>query len=80
MCTSCIFFARLRVIGPVGMVGKVDDAGMVTSSPPLKKSRPRLFQSKERREVGHIKIGTHTISIRQMTFISIVVDLAKHFE
>jgi hypothetical protein len=26
------FFARLRVIGPVGMVGRVDDAHMITSA------------------------------------------------
>jgi hypothetical protein len=62
------------------MFGKVDDAGMVTSSSPLKKSHPQLFQSKEMREVSHIKTGTHTISVWQINFISIVVDLAKHFE
>jgi hypothetical protein len=45
------------------MVDKVDDAGMVISFSPLKKSHPRLSQSKERREVVHIKTGTHTISI-----------------
>jgi hypothetical protein len=71
---------HLRVIGLVGMVGNVDDVDMATSSSPLKKNRPRLFQSKERIEVGHIKTGTHNISIWQINFISIVVDLAKHFE
>ena len=41
-----------EVVGEVAevgeVVGEVPDAGVVTSSsPPLKKSRPRFFQSKE---------------------------------
>ena len=66
-----------EVVGEVvRVVAEVSNAGVVTSSSPLKKSRPRLFQSKEWREVGHIKTGTHTISTWQINFISVVVDLA----
>ena len=37
-----------EVVGEVAeVVGEVPDAGVVTSSSPLKKSCPRLFQSKE---------------------------------
>ena len=56
------------VVGEVvGVVAEVSDAGVVTSSSPLKKSHPRLFQSKEWRDVGHIKTRTHTISTRYVT-------------
>ena len=36
-----------KVGGVVGEVAEVLDAGVVTSSSPLKRSHPRLFQSKE---------------------------------
>jgi hypothetical protein len=45
-----------------------------------KRSRPRLFQAKERGEVSHIETFTHIISTWQINFIGIFIDPAKHFK
>jgi hypothetical protein len=45
-----ISFARLRVIGPVGMFGKVDDVGMGTSPLPL------CVEKKEINQANYVKI------------------------